>query len=257
MVKINKLRNILRISLALARVNFNLRIEGSYLGILWYLLNPLVLFVVLFFVKETAFAEVKIDYYPLYLLIGIAGFNFFKQAISGSIDAISSNYEYIKSINNIAPETLVISAVIQAIFSHIFEFILIFGLAIYLKISLLGLLFYPIIFLVFVMLVLGISFIFATVGVYVSDLNNVWIILSQLIMLATPIFYGINSSSLIYKINLANPLFYFLEAARSIIITSSPPTLFIMSALIIFSLLSFIIGVLIFKKHQKKFAELL
>ena len=91
MVKINKIKNILRISLALAKVNFNLRIEGSYLGVLWYLLNPLILFAVLWFVKEAAFAEVKINYYPLYLLIGIAGFNFFKQAITSSIDAISSN----------------------------------------------------------------------------------------------------------------------------------------------------------------------
>ena len=256
-MKIHKIKNIFRISLALAKVNFNLRIEGSYLGVLWYLLNPLILFAVLWFVKEAAFAEVQINYYPLYLLIGIAGFNFFKQAITSSIDAISSNYEYIKSINNIAPETLVISAFIQAIFSHIFEFILIFGLAIYLKISLVGLLFYPVFFLIFVILVLGICFIFATIGVYVSDLNNVWIILSQLIMLATPIFYSINPSSLIYKINLANPLFYFLETIRSIVITSKPPTLFIMLALIIFSLLSFVIGILIFKKHQNKFAELL
>lgn len=257
MEKIHKLKSIIRVSLALAKVNFNLRIEGSYLGVLWYLLNPLILFAVLFFVKETAFSEVKIPYYPLYLLIGITGFNFFKQAITNSIASINTNSEYIKSINNIAPETLVVSAVLEAAFSHIFEFLLILALTLYLKISLIGLLFYPLVFIALLFLTIGVAFIFATVGVYVSDLNNVWIIISQLLLLATPIFYSVQAESLIYKVNLFNPLFYFLEISRSLIINTQLPSLIISTTMIIFSLISFFVGIIIFKTHQKKFAELL
>lgn len=257
MVKKFKLSNILRVSLSLAKVSFRLRIEGSYLGIFWYLLNPLALFLVLLFVKETAFAEVEIPYYSLYLLIGIAGFNFFKQAITGSIDAINTNPDYIKSINKIAPESLVLAVVWQAIFSHIFELLLIVILAIYFHVSLIGFLFYPLAFILFVLLITGISFVFATIGAYVNDLDNIWIIMSQLLLLATPIFYNINVGSLIYQVNLFNPLFYFLETTRQLIIYRQAPSLFLMTLFIVISFSSLLIGILVFNRHKKKFAELL
>ncbi len=50
-MRLKDVRNILRISLILAKTNFKLRIEGSYLGILWYLLNPLALFLILLLIK--------------------------------------------------------------------------------------------------------------------------------------------------------------------------------------------------------------
>lgn len=251
------LEEIIRVGISLAKTNFRLRIEGSYLGILWYLLNPLVLFLVLYFVKETAFSEISIPFFPLYLLIGISGFNFFKQAITGSIDVINTNPEYLKSINKINPESLVIAIVLQSVFSHLFELALIIALAIYLQVSLVGFIFYPIIFGLFVLLTLGISFIFATIGVFISDLNNVWSIISQLLFLATPIFYNIGPASLIYKVNLLNPLFYFLEISRDLIIYHRLPSLFLIITMTIASFLFLFIGIFIFRQYKKKFAELL
>lgn len=252
-----KLKEILRVGISLAKANFRLRIEGSYLGVLWYLLNPLVLFLVLYFVKETAFAGISIPFFPLYLLIGISGFNFFKQAITGSIDAINTNPDYIKSINKVNPESLVVAIVFQSIFSHLFELVLIIALAIYLQVSLMGFILYPLIFGLFVLLTLGISFIFATIGVFVSDLSNVWAIISQLLFLATPIFYNIEPASLIYKVNLLNPLFYFLEISRDLIIYNRLPSLFLITVMTIASFFFLFMGIFIFKRYKKKFAELL
>lgn len=252
-----KLRDIIRVSISLAKVNFRLRIEGNYLGIFWYLLNPLALFAVLLFVKESAFSSIDIPYYPLYLLIGIAGFNFFKQAITGAIDAISTNPDYLKSINRIAPESLIIAVAIQAVFSHIFELILIIALALYFHVSLAGFLLYPLVFALFFIMTLGISFIFATVGVHINDLSNLWAIASQLLLLATPIFYSINPGSLIYRINLANPLFYFLEISRSLIIEGRAPAFGLIAPMALLSLLFLAVGIWIFESHKKRFAELL
>ena len=243
--------------MSLAKVNFRLRIEGSYLGILWYLLSPLVLFLVLYFVKETAFSNISIPFFPLYLLIGISGFNFFKQAITGSIDAINTNPDYLKSINKVNPESLVVAVVFQSIFSHLFELVLIIALAAYLQVSLIGFIFYPLIFGLFVLLTLGISFIFATIGVFISDLSNIWAIIYQLLFLATPIFYSIEPSSLIYKVNLLNPLFYFLEISRDLIIYNRLPSSFLISVMAIASFFFLFAGVFIFRRYKKKFAELL
>lgn len=256
MNKKSELLEILRISFHLAKANFRLRIEGSYLGIFWYLIKPLALFAVLLLVRAAAFQAAYIPAFPLYLLIGIAGYNFFKDAITGSIDAINTNPGYLKSINNIKPESLVLAVIIQNIFSHGFEFMMIGALAIYLQVPLFGLLLYPLLLLIFALLTLGISLIFATIGAYISDLDNIWVIVSQLMLLATPIFYIAPKGSLIYNINLFNPLFYFLEAARDLIIAGTIATNEI-AVLFFLGTALLLLGGYIFGKFKKKFAELL
>ncbi|MFA5184805.1 MAG: ABC transporter permease [Patescibacteria group bacterium] len=251
-----KIKSIVLISFSLAKANFTLRTEGSYLGNLWYLLNPLVSFFLILFIRKAAFIDTGIENYPAYLFMGIAGLNFFRQATVNSIRAITGNVDYIKSMNSIAPEVLVISAVFQAALSHISEFILIIGFIVYWQIPLVGLLFYPIIFAIFFFLVIGISLIFATIGVYVNDLDNVWTIFTQLLFLVTPIFYAVTAGSRVYMANLANPLFYFLEISRSVVIYSTCPPPWMIAAMLVFSIGLFTAGCLIFNRYKKKFAEL-
>ncbi|MFA5155569.1 MAG: ABC transporter permease [Patescibacteria group bacterium] len=251
-----KIKSIILISFSLAKSNFTLRTEGSYLGNLWYLLNPLVSFALILFIRQTAFIDTGIKDYPVYLFMGIAGLNFFRQATVNSIRAITGNVDYIKSMNSIAPEVLVVSAVFQAALSHISELVIIIGFLVYWHIPLTGLLFYPLIFAVFFCLVIGISLIFATIGVYITDLDNVWTIFTQLLFLVTPIFYAVTAGSRVYIANLANPLFYFLEISRRVVIYSSCPPLWMIVAMLIFSIVLFSAGCFIFNRYKKRFAEL-
>ncbi len=251
-----KILKILRVSLSLAKANFILRIEGSYLGIFWYLLNPLALFYIILFIQKSAFAGSPTPHYPAYLMIGIIGLNFFRQVISSSIQSIAASGDYIKSMNNIAPEVLVLSVVFQSALSHFFEFILMIGFMIYWRIPLLGLLFYPFIFALFLLLVIGIAFIFAAVGVYITDIDNIWSIFAQLLLFITPIFYVATPGSAVYTANLFNPLFYFLEISRRLIIYSEWPPAWMALTMLILSLSFFVIGLAVFNKYKKKFAEL-
>ena len=47
-----KIKSISALSFSLAKANFKIRNEGSYLGIFWYLLEPLAFFIVLLFFGE-------------------------------------------------------------------------------------------------------------------------------------------------------------------------------------------------------------
>ena len=254
--KSNSFQNILRTSASLAKAKFRLRMEGSYLGIFWYLLKPLTLFLLILFIKAAAFSQVVIPYYPLYLFMGITAVNFFRTVLSDSINAISASADHIKSINNVAPEVLVLSKVFLAVYSHVFEFALIAVLMLVLNISLVGLLFYPLIFACFVVMVAGIAFIFATIGVYINDFSNIWAIAAQLLFFATPTFYAIVPGSSVYIANLFNPLFYFLDISRSAVIYSSWPPLGMIAVLVVGSGFFLTIGLAIFKRYKHKFSEL-
>ena len=86
------------LSFQLAKANFKLRNEGSYLGVFWYLLNPLLTFILLFFIFSNS-TGAGIENYALYLLLGVIIFNFFQQTTTEATQIILKQYHYlIKSI---------------------------------------------------------------------------------------------------------------------------------------------------------------
>ncbi|MFH1995648.1 MAG: hypothetical protein ABIJ27_01470, partial [Candidatus Omnitrophota bacterium] len=119
---IGDLLKVLRLSFHLAITNFKLKNEGSFLGICWYLLEPLLMFLVILLVRS-AIIESAISHYPIYLLIGLIIFNFFRKTTASSLSAISGNIGILKSMK-IATESFVIADVVQALISHVFEMLI-------------------------------------------------------------------------------------------------------------------------------------
>ena len=118
-------KHFFELSFQIAKSGFKLRNEGSYLGILWYLLNPLLLFVLLLLVFADRLGN-EIPMYPLYLLLGIVMFNFFQQTTSESTRIVLVDYrDLVKSIN-FPREAIVLGAVLKFLFSHFFEILLFF-----------------------------------------------------------------------------------------------------------------------------------
>ncbi len=247
--------DILRLSFSLAKTNFKLRNEGSYLGIAWYLLGPLALFFIILFVRGAAFPGAAIASYPIYLLIGITGFNFFRQSISLSIRAITSSAEFIKSINNISPETFVISTILESSFSHVFEMLLVALFMIYFGVPLVGILFYPISFLAFLPFVLGAGFFCATIGAYAIDVDNIWAIMSQLFIFVTPIFYTMVPGTTLATVNLFNPLFYYINISRNLLISRSFPPFSSFAAILGMGVLACVVGIGFFESKKHNLAE--
>jgi len=246
------LRGLFGLSLQIAKANFILRNEGSYLGILWYLLYPILFFTIIMFVRDVAFNSNNIVNYPLFLLLGLIMFNFFTAVVGNSTRIIQSNSGIIKSIK-FETLALLFASLIQFIFSHLFELVVFLTFLIYFNDLTIGILFYPLIFFFYCLFILGLSLIFATIGVYVNDLKNIWAILSTLLLFATPIWYNSSSSVM----NLINPLYYFITIAREIIIYNQVPSIKLVFVAVVFSISFFILGLLVFNKYKSEFGELI
>ena len=250
----NRIVEVFLLSYQLAKANFKIRNEGSYLGLIWYLLNPISYFVVLLFLGGSIYNN-SVQYYPAYLLLGLIMFNFFLSVTGNSSSVISGSKNYIKSIK-IDPLTFVFANVLTHVFSHAFEVLLFIILLIYLKINIIFMIFYPLIFLFLCLFTTGIALIFATIGVYVSDWQNIWKVLGSLLWFVTPVFYVIkNAKTPIGHINYINPFFHFLTVARNLIIYEKMPTTFSVIGIIAFGVVGFIIGLVIFNKKAHSFAE--
>jgi len=248
------LKNFFELSLSLAKAEFRLRNEGSYLGIFWYLLNPLLVFGLLLLVFSDRLGN-DIPKYPLYLLLGIIMFNFFQSStVESATSVLKENRWLIKSIN-FPRESLVASIVLKNIFSHFFEIVFFAIFLIFFKASLIGMLFYFPILIFLCLFIFGTTLLLASLTAYFVDLENIWSFVVRLLWLGTPIFYSIAGQAKLYYVNLLNPMYYFITAARDLIIYAKMPDVFIISGMIFYALISFFVGVLVFNKLKTKFAE--
>lgn len=243
------------LSLTIAKAGFKLKNEGTYLGIFWYLLNPLLTFLLLFLVFSTRLGK-NIPNYASYVLLGIIIFNFFQQATTEATKVIRGNAGIIKSIN-FPHEALVGAIALKALFSHFFEITAMSIFLLFFKIPLINIIFYPIILVFLSIFIFGTTLILSSLTVYFNDLNNIWAFISRLIWLGTPTFYAIGGQKRLLFINQFNPMYYFITISREIIIYARCPKLSLILGAVGYSLLSLILGLIIFNKLKKKFAEMI
>ncbi len=246
----------LELAYQLAKAEFKLRNEGSYLGILWYLLNPILTFSILYLIFADRLGN-NIVSYPAYLLLGIIMFNVFQSTTVEATKSILKEYHHLIKSIQFPRESLVLAIVLKNIFSHIFEIILFSLLLLYMDISLVALVYYIPILIVFIGFIYGSSLLLASLTVYFVDLDNVWNFAVRIIWFGTPIFYAVENQTRLFAISQANPMYYFINSARDLIIYGQIPSAHMMIGSICFGLGSLTLGTIVFRNLKYRFAELI
>jgi len=248
---INKIFDILRVSVVQARTTFKVKTEDSLIGIFWYLLEPIILFLIIINLRSNLKLTV-IEMYPLYLAIGLIVFNFFRKTTNLMIDSFISGSSIIK--NTIFSNISIVSAkLFNALFSHSFEILLIIVLMIFYKINIFNILYYLIFLCIFSIFVYSVGLMLAIFRIFIADLNNVWSVLMNLTWFVTPIFYVAGTSGYV-NVNHVNPLYYFISFARGILIYGRFDFLLIS---LIMSLVLFGISIFLYYKVKNKLPELI
>tara|TARA_Y100000310_G_C20606818_1_gene775921 strand:- start:379 stop:1155 length:777 start_codon:yes stop_codon:yes gene_type:complete len=223
--------------------------DRYFLGMFWYLLEPLSLFFVLIFLMEFVF-ERNFDSYPIYLIIGLIMFNFFRGSTIKCINSI--NRRRIKQ----NPLIVVTSIFFEAIFAHIFELIILVVILIFYGNNVFSLIFYPSIFLFFAIFIYGVSLILFSIRIFFGDITKLWVIFLRALWFITPNFYFIEKGSLLYKINLFNPLFYFINIVRGVIIDNTIPDAWMVITIISVSIFFFVFGIYIFNRYSSNYSNM-
>ena len=155
-------------------------------------------------------------------------------------------------------QSMIGSIVLVAVFSHLFELVILIIFLLFFKIPLIGLLVYPLILILFSIFSLGVSLILSSIAVYFVDLDNIWMFASRLLWLGTPILWSLEKDSKIYVkvFEMINPLYYFITLTRHIVVYHESPPLWIIFGTLGFTFLSITLGLLVFKISSKKIAEM-
>lgn len=246
----------------LAKNDFKTRFAGSYLGIFWAFVQPIVTVLVYWFVFQVGFRSAPVKDFPyiLWLISGIVPWFFFSEALMNATNSLLEyNYLVKKVVFKIS--ILPIIKIISACFVHVF-FILVTFLLFILYGILPNLYFLQVFYYTFCMfiLILGLSYSSSAIILFFKDLGQIISICLQVGMWLTPIMWSYTMLPVqcqwILKLN---PMYYIVEGYRDSLINKvwfwnrfNQTAYFWIIALGLFTL-----GTIIFKRLKIHFADVL
>lgn len=246
----------------LAKSDIKIKYAGSYLGILWAYMQPILTTFIYWFVFQIGFKSAPVEDFPfiLWLISGLVPWFFFSDAI---ITATNCMIEYSYLVKKVVFQIDILPAVkiCSALLVHIVFLIFIFALfGIYrIKIDIYC---FQIIYYSFciIILLLSISYLTATINVFVKDTIQAINIIMQLIFWMTPIVWDVNiMPASIQKLLKLNPFFYIVNGFRDALINKIwfwdkyNQTIYFW----VFTSILLMFSTFIFKKFKPHFADVL
>ncbi len=255
-----------KLILNLAKNDFKTKYAGSYLGIIWAFIQPIVTIVVYWFVFQIGLRSPGVKNVPfvLWLIAGLVPWFFFNDSINGGTNAlIEYNYLVKKVVFKIS--ILPIVKIISALFVHLF--FIVFTIVLFTcygytpDLYVLQVIYYSICVFVFA---LGLSYATSACVIFFRDLTQIINIVLQVLVWMTPIMWNMNDPNkhipetlkFVLKIN---PMYYIASGYRNALIDKEwfweHPLLTVYFWVV--TLIIFVFGIRTFKKLRVHFADVL
>lgn len=238
------------------------RYKGSWLGLFWSVINPLLLMIVYGFVFGVIFkarwpaqGDTEVSFIVL-LFCGLIVHMMFADVLGRSASVIRDNANYVKKV--VFPLTI-FSGVVSV--SGLFHFLVSFVVLVFVS-SFMGgyltwhVIFLPVLLLQYLLFCTGVAWLVSVLGVFFKDLTHIIGFISTVFLFTCPIFFPENYVPEKFQIVLAiNPLTYYVEAVRGVVAFHSLPSLggFLTSLMV--ALITFVVGLWFFRKTKGSFAD--
>lgn len=258
-----------RLAYTLASTDFKLKFFGSFLGYIWQLLNPLLLFGVLFLVFSFGLSlDAGVKYFPVGLLLGIVLFSFFSEATNQAVRSLIAREPLVRKVD--FPRLAVpLSSVLTAVFNlglnliPVLVFLLLSGAT-----PRWSWLAFPLIVAALILFAFGMAMVLSIGFVFFRDLEPIWSVVLQIMFYSSGVFFTLDAiagqqhGQLILDVLLSNPFAAIMATARHVLIDpsweapwdamSSPWLILIPAGLVAASLL---LGFVLFRRQAPRVAE--
>nr|MBA2517034.1 ABC transporter permease [Solirubrobacterales bacterium] len=211
----------------LAVTEFKLRFFGSFLGYLWQLVRPVLLFGVLY-VVFTQFVKVggRVAFYPVVLLSNIVLFTFVQEG-TGAVGSMVAHEGLVRKIH-FPRMAIPVSVVLTAAFNLILNLGVVLAFAVASGVEpRLSWLEAPLLIALLAMLVTGLAMLLSALYVRFRDIKPIWEVVLQAMFYATPVIYAIETISVSESIKhllMLNPVAAILQQFRHAVIDPNAPT---------------------------------
>ena len=233
--------------------DIKVRYRHSVLGLLWTVLNPLLMMIVITIVFSTLF-KTDIEHFPIYYLAGSLLFSFNSESTTTAMHSMISNASLIKKVyipKYLFPFSNVLSAMVNLGFSLIAMFIVMIVTGAPFHVTLLLI---PIpIFYVFVFAT-GLGIMLSALTVFFRDIAHFYGVFILAWTYLTPIFYPVSIlPPALMKIMQFNPMYHYVSFMRDLVLNGTFPSMRGNLICIAMSLAMLVLGLFVFYKKQDKF----
>lgn len=240
------------------------RYRGSVMGILWSFFNPLFMLAVYTFVFSEVFkarwssaGESKVEF-ALVLFAGLIVFNLFAECVNRAPSLITSNPNYVKKV--VFPLDILPWVSLGASLFHSAVSLGVWLLAymVFQGMPHATVLYLPLIVLPFMLFIMGLSWMLASLGVFLRDISQFMAIVTTILMFLSPLFYPVTAVPEVYR-NLVycNPLVFVIEQTRDVLYWGKAPDFGLLAISYVVSGAIAWLGFFWFQKTRKGFADVL
>jgi lipopolysaccharide transport system permease protein len=211
-----------------------MRHRGSYLGVLWTVLNPLLMlamyvtvFGLIFKSRFHAFPDETSADYALGVFVGLILFHVFSETVAGAPGFVVNNPNLVKKV--VFPLEILPLANVSALWFHFFvSFVLLICATLVAgRIpTLAGLAWIPLILAPHILLTIGAGWLIAALGVFFRDIAQLVGFVTQVILYASAVFYPAfkiqEQSHALWSVLKWNPLLQTVDLARKALLWQQP-----------------------------------
>ena len=241
------------------------RYKGSALGIFWSLLTPLLMLTVFTAVFGDIFQARwgnsenagRLDFAAA-LFTGLLIYNFFSECLSKAPLIVLSQPNYVKKV--VFPlEILAVVTVNAALFHLLVAYVILLALVFFSawplgSTALLA----PLVFLPFFLLVQGLCWLLAALGVYLRDVTQLIAPALTALLFLSPIFYPLSSvPPRLSWLLMLNPITFIVEQMRAVLLHGQVPDWQGLGVYLLIGVATAWLGLAFFQKTRKGFADVL
>jgi lipopolysaccharide transport system permease protein len=239
------------------------RYVGSFMGLFWSVIHPIVLLVSYTFVFSVIMGvkpqpDSGTTSFPLFLFCSILPWLFFQDCLQRSSTILIDNANLVTKTlfpSEILPLVVLLSSLVNHLIG--FAILLCIILVVLGKVSLFILL-VPVYLLLLMLFALGLSWFVASLNVFVRDVSQILSVILTFWFWFTPIFYSTNRfpPKLLFLIRF-NPLAHVVTGYRDCLLRMHMPDMHILAILALASLAVFVAGGMFFRKTKREFVDVL
>lgn len=237
----------------LVKRDIKVRYRHSFLGMVWTVLNPLLMMLVLTIVFSSMF-RMNIDNFPVYVLIGQIVFNCNTEATTQGMNSVVWNASLIKKVY-IPKYLFPLSNVISCLVNFCFSFVALILVMIFTHAP-----FYPTLLTVWIPLLylvifaFGLSLILCSINVFFRDMQHLYAVLTTAWMYLSAVFYSIDIVPLeLMTVIHSNPLYQYISFFRQIIMEGTFPDLSTNLTCLGIAIVTALVGLVTFARLQDRF----
>jgi lipopolysaccharide transport system permease protein len=235
--------------------DFKIRYRNMSLGVLWSLLNPIVMMGVLTFVFTIVFPNPN-KQFPVFLLCGLVPYSFFTIAWSTGTTSIVDSAPLVKRVP--LPRVIVPIASVFSNCLHLFIQILLLLSCVFLFGGSFNVQWFwlPLVWALEIVFVCGLALITSTINVYLRDTRYIVESINTVLFWVVPIFYGFEAVPARYaEMYQYNPVAAMVLCLRSVLLKAAAPPAPTLAKLAAVSVGTLIIGLGVFHKGKDAFYE--